>query len=199
MNILSRNLIIFLIACVLGVGAIIVFARSNMADQNSNNPNSNLTQFTESSPTPTQNTQSLSSQNPNMDQAVSSGTQGQSVPQSDPNALPTGPITELMIKDIVVGSGPEVKSGDTVDVHYTGTFLDGRKFDSSLDRGQPFSFTVGAGSVIKGWDQGLVGMKTGGKRQLIIPSELAYGEVGAPGAIPPNTPLVFEIQLVAIK
>lgn len=170
-----------------------------MTNQDSNNPGSNLTQFSQATPTPSQNTQTFQAQNPNLDQTASTGNQGTSVPQSDPNALPTGPITELIIKDIAVGSGAEVKSGDTVNVHYTGTFLDGRKFDSSLDRGQPFSFRVGAGSVIKGWDQGLIGMKTGGKRQLIIPSELAYGEVGAPGAIPPNTPLVFEIELIAIK
>jgi FKBP-type peptidyl-prolyl cis-trans isomerase len=198
-NFINKNLIIFLIACGLGVGAIIVLAKNNMGNTNSDSVNSNLTQFAQATPTPQDNTQSLSAQNPNLDPSVSSGDQGQSIPQSDPDSLPTGPITELMIKDRVVGSGSEVKSGDTVDVHYTGTFLDGRKFDSSLDRGQPFSFKVGAGSVIKGWDQGLVGMKTGGKRQLIIPSELAYGEVGAPGAIPPNTPLVFEIELVAIK
>lgn len=199
MNILNRNLIIFLIACILGVGAIIVFAKNNMTSQDSANQGSDLTKFSQTTPTPAQNTQTFQAQNPNLDQTVSTGSQGQQVPQSDPDALPTGPITELIIKDIVVGNGAEVKNGDTVDVHYTGTFLDGRKFDWSLDRGQPFSFKVGAGSVIKGWDQGLIGMKTGGKRQLIIPSDLAYGEVGAPGAIPPNTPLVFEIELVAIK
>lgn len=107
-------------------------------------------------------------------------------------------VTELTIQDIQVGQGEEVKTGDTVEVNYLGTFLDGKKFDSSYDRNQTFSFNVGAGEVIAGWDQGLVGMKTGGKRKLFIPSDLAYGPNGS-GPIPPNTPLAFEVELVSIK
>lgn len=120
------------------------------------------------------------------------------------NSIPTDPptvteVNELSITDVVSGSGNEVKDGDSVEVHYLGTFLSGEKFDSSHDRNETFNFKVGAGEVIKGWDQGLVGMKAGGKRVLLIPSDLAYGERGAPGAIPPNTPLKFEIELISIN
>ena len=90
-----------------------------------------------------------------------------------------------MIKDLREGSGDAVKSGDNVEVNYNGVLLDGKKFDSSYDRGQTFSFTVGAGNVIKGWDQGLVGMKTGGKRILVIPSDLAYGDTASQGQFHP--------------
>lgn len=203
---MNRNLVIFLTACFLGVGAILVYAWNNMSDSKSNPPGIGTTQAT---PNPTgasqQNSQVLSSFGTNPGQTAQSQTkvqpnnQNQQTFQEPQNPLPTGPITDLMIKDISVGSGVEVKNGDTVEVHYVGVFLDGKKFDSSYDRGQPFTFTVGAGNVIRGWDQGLIGMKTGGRRQLVIPSELAYGAAGAPGAIPPNTPLAFEIELVAIK
>ena len=96
------------------------------------------------------------------------------------------------------GTGPAAKTGDTVSVHYTGTLLSGEQFDSSVDRG-PFDFTLGSGMVIKGWDQGVVGMKKGGKRKLTIPSELGYGERGSGAKIPPNSTLVFEIELLKIK
>lgn len=108
-----------------------------------------------------------------------------------------GGVDQLQIEDLEIGSGQEVKNGDTVSVHYTGTLTDGTKFDSSLDRGEPFSFTVGEGSVIKGWDEGLVGMKIGGKRKLTIPPELGYGDKQA-GSIPPNSTLIFEIELLDI-
>lgn len=108
-------------------------------------------------------------------------------------------ITELKIEDTPAGDGAEVKSGDTVSVHYTGTLLDGTKFDSSKDRGQPFEFKVGDGLVIKGWDEGLVGMKVGGTRILTIPANMAYGEQGAGGLIPPNAALKFEIELLEVK
>lgn len=97
------------------------------------------------------------------------------------------------------GVGVEAKAGDTVEVHYTGTLEDGSKFDSSLDRGQPFSFPLGAGMVIRGWDEGVVGMKVGEKVRLTIPSELGYGEHGYPPVIPANATLVFEVELLAIK
>ena len=105
----------------------------------------------------------------------------------------------LKVEDLLVGSGAEASSGQKVSVHYTGTLTDGSKFDSSLDRGRPFEFQLGAGRVIKGWDQGVLGMKVGGKRKLTIPSDLAYGARGFPPVIPPNSTLVFEIELLGVR
>lgn len=116
-----------------------------------------------------------------------------------PAANPTSPVKELIVEDKVVGQGAEVKSGDTILMHYTGTLENGQKFDSSVDRGQPFETQIGVGQVIKGWDQGVIGMKVGGKRKLTIPSNLAYGEQGIPGAIPGNATLIFELELLEIK
>lgn len=107
-------------------------------------------------------------------------------------------MEELKKEIITEGTGEEAKAGDTVEVHYTGTLLDGSRFDSSLDRGQPFSFPLGAGMVIKGWDQGVAGMKVGEKVKLTIPAELGYGEHGYPPVIPANATLVFEIELLSI-
>jgi len=111
--------------------------------------------------------------------------------------LPDG----LQITDEVVGTGVEAKAGNAVAVNYIGTLADGKKFDSSYDAGrQPFVFLLGAGKVIKGWDEGVVGMKVGGKRKLVIPSALAYGEQGAGnGIIPPNSTLIFEIELLGVQ
>jgi len=106
---------------------------------------------------------------------------------------------ELNVVDVVVGSGPEVKAGLTAVVHYVGTLENGTKFDSSYDRGEPFSFVVGIGNVIKGWDEGLLGMKVGGKRRLIIPPHLAYGDRGIPPAIPPSSTLIFEVELLGVR
>jgi FKBP-type peptidyl-prolyl cis-trans isomerase len=107
--------------------------------------------------------------------------------------------TKLEIEDMVTGTGPAAKSGDTVRVHYTGTLMNGTKFDSSYDHGgEPFKFTIGKGEVSKGWDQGVVGTKIGGKRRLRIPPALGYGATGSPPTIPPNAGLVFEIELVSI-
>ena len=109
------------------------------------------------------------------------------------------PDFKTQIKDIKVGDGAEAGGGQTVSVHYTGRLTDGTKFDSSLDRGQPFSFTLGRGQVIQGWDLGVAGMKVGGQRELTIPPEEGYGDRGAGGVIPPNATLVFDVELLGVK
>lgn len=105
----------------------------------------------------------------------------------------------LEYQEIQLGEGAEAKAGMTVDVHYTGWLLDGTKFDSSVDRGKPFSFHLGAGEVIRGWDEGVAGMKVGGKRKLRIPAELGYGARGAGGVIPGNATLIFDVELLGVK
>jgi FKBP-type peptidyl-prolyl cis-trans isomerase len=100
--------------------------------------------------------------------------------------------------EVEAGSGTQAEAGKTVSVHYTGKFQDGRVFDSSIPRGEPITFKLGAGNVIKGWDEGIALMKVGGKAQLIIPPALAYGERGAGGVIPPNATLVFDVELVSV-
>src|SRR5207248_1093170 len=101
--------------------------------------------------------------------------------------------------DLKEGTGPAAKEGDTVVVHYTGWLRDGTKFDSSVDREDPFKFPLGAGKVIRGWDEGVAGMKAGGKRKLIVPPQLGYGFEGSPPVIPPNAELIFEVELLRIK
>lgn len=114
-----------------------------------------------------------------------------------------GPILTLTgglkIQDLVLGTGEEAKNGKTLSMHYVGVLENGTKFDSSLDRGQPFSFVIGEGEVIQGWDKGVLGMKVGGKRKLIIPAALGYGSRGAGNIIPPNATLIFEVQLLAVN
>jgi FKBP-type peptidyl-prolyl cis-trans isomerase len=120
-------------------------------------------------------------------------------PASAPAASAPGSVTTLVKEDVKVGKGAAAKSGDQIRVHYTGKLLDGTKFDSSVDRNEPFALTLGAGMVIKGWDEGIVGMKVGGKRKLTIPSNMAYGPSGHPPVIPPNSPLVFDVELIEIE
>ena len=105
----------------------------------------------------------------------------------------------LKYEDLQEGAGTAAKSGDNVHVHYTGWLTDGKKFDSSLDRGKPIGFVLGTGRVIKGWDEGIAGMKVGEKRKLMIPPDLGYGRRGAPPDIPPNAELIFDVELVGIK
>jgi peptidylprolyl isomerase len=117
--------------------------------------------------------------------------------------LVTTSASGLKIIDIKVGTGPSPKTGQTCVMHYTGWLYEngakGRKFDSSVDRGQPFEFPIGTGRVIKGWDEGVATMKVGGKRTLIIPPELGYGAQGAGGVIPPNATLIFDVELLGVK
>ncbi len=107
-------------------------------------------------------------------------------------------MTKLQIEDIEIGEGKACKPGDFVSMHYTGWLTNGKKFDSSIDRNEPFEFKLGSGQVIPGWDRGIDGMLVGGKRKLTIPSELAYGEFGA-GSIPPSATIIFDVELLVIK
>jgi FKBP-type peptidyl-prolyl cis-trans isomerase len=135
--------------------------------------------------------------------AQTAQTHTQAVPNTKAPTKVTGEGTTtpsgLKYWDIKVGTGQEAKEGDHVKVHYTGWLTSGKKFDSSVDAHQPYEFTLGKGEVIKGWDEGVAGMKVGGKRQLRIPPELGYGEKGYPGVIPANATLIFDVQLLGVK
>ena len=108
-------------------------------------------------------------------------------------------MSELIIEDLTVGNGATATAGQSVSVHYTGWLTNGQKFDSSVDRNDPFEFRLGAGQVIPGWDQGVAGMQVGGKRKLTIPPNLGYGARGAGGVIPPKATLIFEVELLATR
>lgn len=138
-----------------------------------------------SSDTPTTAQPAASTQAPAARSAVTGGAR----------TTPSG----LVIETLATGSGPVATAGNKVSVHYTGWLTNGTKFDSSRDRNEAFSFTLGAGQVIQGWDEGVSGMQPGGKRKLTVPAELAYGARGAGGAIPPNAVLVFEVELLGIQ
>jgi FKBP-type peptidyl-prolyl cis-trans isomerase len=125
------------------------------------------------------------------------GGSGPAAPTAAANEVTTP--SGLKYVDQVVGAGAQPQAGRTAVVHYTGWLMDGKKFDSSKDRGQPFTFTVGRGEVIKGWDEGVATMKVGGKRTLIVPPDLGYGARGAGGVIPPNATLKFEVELLDVK
>ena len=126
---------------------------------------------------------------------ITSHVQGATMSEAKTTTTSTG----LKYEDVKQGTGEEAKAGKTVSVHYTGWLTDGKKFDSSKDRGQPFEFPLGGGRVIKGWDEGVQGMKVGGVRKLTIPASLGYGSRGAGGVIPPDATLVFEVELLGVR
>jgi peptidylprolyl isomerase len=127
---------------------------------------------------------------------------GQALAEAPKETKPEAKVENLMSKleivDVEVGQGAEAKAGQKIRVHYTGTLENGKKFDSSVDRNQPFEFTLGVGQVIKGWDEGVQGMKVGGKRKLTIPSDMGYGSRGAGSVIPPNATLIFDVELLEV-
>ncbi|MCL6096115.1 MAG: FKBP-type peptidyl-prolyl cis-trans isomerase [Patescibacteria group bacterium] len=180
---MTRNFVfgIIFIAAVLILGGLFIQQQGSQKNPLENSQTTNST-----TPTPTQTPVLLPTQSPQP--AQNSSQSGNII------IMPDG----LKIQDISLGTGREAKSGDTVAVNYLGTLENGTKFDSSYDRNQPFITQIGVGQIIKGWDEGIPGMRVGGKRKLIIPPELGYGAQAA-GSIPPNSTLVFEVELVSIK
>jgi peptidylprolyl isomerase len=182
---MQKNLVpVLIVAIILALGLGVIFLLSN---QETGNSQINLTPSIY--PSPTQVPVATTSANDIMNQPSTTGANMN-------NTVTTA--DGLQMQDEIVGTGQEVKSGDTVTVNYLGTLTNGTKFDSSYDRNQPFTTQIGVGQVIKGWDEGIVGMKVGGKRKLIIPPSLGYGAQTA-GSIPPNSTLVFEVELVSVK
>jgi len=143
----------------------------------------------------------VASASPRVAQVIGSGTAQPPPPATAPSlpALPAPGDEHMAVMTLKPGTGAVAKDGDRVSVHYVGTLTDGKKFDSSRDRNQPFTFNLGKGQVIKGWDQGVAGMKVGETRKLTIPPSMAYGAGGRPPIIPPNSTLVFEVELIAIN
>ena len=180
---MTKNFItgIIFIAVVLGLGALFIAQQTSQKNPLDNKITSSATP----APTPTPTIQITQTPQPTAQNSTQSGTM---VTMSD----------GLQTQDLTVGNGKEAKAGDTVTVNYLGTLENGTKFDSSYDRNQPFTTQIGVGAVIKGWDEGIPGMKIGGKRKLIIPAQLGYGAQSA-GTIPPNSVLVFEVELLGIK
>lgn len=181
---MTKNFItgIIFIAVILGLGALFIAQQTNQKNPLENNK---ITSSTTPAPTRTPTLQIIQTPQPVEQSSSQSGTM----------ATMSG---GLEIQDIKIGEGKEAKTGDTVTVNYLGTLENGTKFDSSYDRNQPFTTQIGAGTVIKGWDEGIPGMKIGGKRKLIIPAALGYG-AQATGTIPPNSILIFEVELLGIK
>ena len=149
-------------------------------------------------PKPAQDDNTLPANQLNTIKAASENEENMKIFGTNTSSKTTFDGTKLVVEDETLGGGAEAQNGDTVKVHYTGWLTDGTEFDSSINRGQPFSFTLGAGQVIKGWDYGVVGMKVGGKRKLSIPSQLGYGTTGVAGVIPANAALIFEVELLDV-
>jgi peptidylprolyl isomerase len=137
----------------------------------------------------------MSETNPQADCCAGAENKEEARPKAETKTMPNG----LKVTDEVVGAGATPKKGDNVTVNYTGTLTSGTKFDSSFDHGKPFSFKIGVGQVIRGWDEGVMTMQVGGKRKLEIPPDLAYGNRGVGGVIPPNSTLIFEVELLDVK
>lgn len=180
---------LLIVLAVIFAGVLGVFILLNQKVVNS--ANFSLHAVTEPTPTPTQTPVPTSAIiNPQQENPATSGAAMDNIQTTSDG---------LKIQDEVVGGGTQAKSGDTVTVNYLGTLTNGTKFDSSYDRNAPFTTQIGVGQVIKGWDEGIVGMKVGGKRKLIIPPALGYGDQGAGNAIPPNSTLIFEVELLGVK
>ena len=178
MFVMSKNLIpLLIVSTVIFIGGLGIYLLLNQQTQVQSDLNLNIT--------------------PNPTNAIIKNQNIKPIPTLNMNDF-TATTSGLKIKDEVVGSGTEVQAGDTVTVNYLGTLENGVKFDSSYDRNTPFSTQIGVGNVIKGWDEGIVGMKVGGKRILVIPSDLAYGDQGQ-GPIPPKATLIFQVELLGIK
>ena len=181
-----KNIAPFLIVVgIILAGVAGIFFLSNQKVQNANDINFIPTVYPTETPQPETPTPVIINQ---QNQASSDANMGNLITTAD----------GLQMEDLIVGTGQEAKSGDTVTVNYLGTLENGTKFDSSYDRNQPFTTQIGVGQVIKGWDEGIVGMKVGGKRKLIIPPSLGYGSQDM-GSIPPNSTLIFEVELLQVK
>lgn len=183
---MSKNIIPFLIIVVIIIaGGAGIFFLSNQKIQSTNDVNLIPTIYPTETPQPMTPTPAII----NQPEAASTGANMANI---------TTTANGLQIEDQTVGTGKETKSGDTVTVNYLGTLENGTKFDSSYDRNQPFTTQIGVGQVIQGWDEGIVGMKVGGKRKLTIPPALGYGSQAA-GSIPANSTLIFEVELLGVK